>query len=64
MPDLTGFVTWDQLQDALSGIRESIEKSSHNATATSALERNTPSPVRLVEQQTQTVNKLLIYIKY
>jgi hypothetical protein len=57
MPDLTGFVTWDQLQDALSGIRESIEKSSHNATATSALERKTPSPVQLVEQQSQTVSK-------
>ena len=33
MPDLTGFVTWDRLEDALKGIRESIEKSSHAALA-------------------------------
>ena len=54
MPDLTGFVTWDRLEDALKGIRESIEKSSNDAAAALASARQ---PVHVVERQSQTVSK-------
>ncbi len=55
MPDLTGFVTWDRLEDALRGIRESLEKSSNDAAAALASARQ---PVHVVERQSQTVSKL------
>jgi hypothetical protein len=58
MPDLTGFVTWDRLEDALKGIRESLEKSSNDAAAALASARDTRPPVQLVERQSQTVNIL------
>lgn len=61
MPDLTSFVTWDRLQDALNGIRESIEKSSHDASIALAAVRDTRSPI---QRQSPTVSKFLIYIKY
>jgi hypothetical protein len=64
MPDLTGLVTWDRLEDALRGIRESIEKSSNDAAAALASARDTLQPVQQIEQQSQTVSKLLIYIQY
>ncbi len=56
MPDLTGFVTWDRLEDALKGIQESIEKSSNDAAAALASVRQ---PVHVVERQSQTVRKLV-----
>jgi len=64
MPDLSGFVTWDRLEDALRGIRESIEKTSNDAAAALASARDARQPVQVIERQSQTVSKLLIYIKY
>jgi hypothetical protein len=64
MPDLSGFVTWDRLEDALKGIRESIEKSSNDAAAALASARDTRPAVQMIERQSQTVSKLLIYILY
>lgn len=55
LPDLSGFVSWDQLENALKGIRESIEKSSNDAAAALASARQ---PVQLVERQSQTVSSL------
>ena len=54
MPDLTGLVTWDKLEDALKGIRESIEKSSTDAAAALASARDRPV-VQVVERPSQTV---------
>lgn len=65
MPDLSGFVTWDRLEDALRGIRESIEKSSNDAAAALASARDARQPVQVIERQSQTVSQnQLIYIKY
>ncbi len=58
MPDLSGFVTWDRLEDALKGIRESLEKSSNDAAAALASARQ---PVHVVERQSQTVSKTIFY---
>lgn len=55
MPDLSGFVTWDRLEDALRGIRESLEKTSSDAAAALASARDTRRPVEVVERQSQTV---------
>ncbi|CAF0787256.1 unnamed protein product [Rotaria sordida] len=57
MPDLTGFVTWDRLEDALKGFRESLEKSSHDAAAALASTRETRQPIQTVERQSQTSAK-------
>jgi hypothetical protein len=57
MPDLSGFVTWDRLEDALKGIRESIEKSSNDAAAALASSQNNRPPIQLIERQSQTVSK-------
>ncbi|CAF3569121.1 unnamed protein product [Rotaria sordida] len=57
IPDLTGFVTWDRLEDALKGIRESLEKSSHDAAAALASTRETRQPIQTVERQSQTSAK-------
>lgn len=54
MPDLTGLVTWDKLEDALKGIRESIEKSSTDAAAALASARDRPV-VQVIERPSQTV---------
>ncbi|CAF3971015.1 unnamed protein product [Rotaria magnacalcarata] len=54
MPDLSGFVTWDRLEDALKGIRESIERSSNDAAAALASARDNRRPVQVVERQSQT----------
>lgn len=62
MPDLSGFVTWDRLEDALRGIQESLEKSSNDAAAALASARDARQPVQMIERQSQTVRKLLIYI--
>lgn len=65
MPDLSGFVTWDRLEDALRGIRESIEKSSNDAAAALASARDARQPVQVIERQSQTVSQnQFIYIKY
>jgi hypothetical protein len=56
MPDLTGFVTWDRLEDALKGIRESLEKSSNDAAIALASTRDNRPVVQLVERQSQTVS--------
>ena len=56
LPDLNGFVTWDRLEDALRGIRESLEKSSNDAAAALASTRGNRSPVQVVERQSQTVS--------
>lgn len=57
MPDLNVFVTWDRLEDALKGIRETLEKSSHDAALALASTRDNrqalPPPV---ERQRQTVS--------
>jgi hypothetical protein len=58
MPDLSGFVTWDRLEDALKGIRESLEKSSNDAAAALASARQ---PVHVFERQSQTVSKTFFY---
>lgn len=55
MPDLTGLVTWDRLEDALRGIRESVEKSTHDAAAALASSMDRRPPVQLVERPSQTV---------
>lgn len=60
MPDLSGFVTWDTLEDALKGIRESIEKSSNDAAAALASTRDNRKPVQLIERQSQTVRSYFI----
>ena len=57
MPDLTGFVTWERLEDALKGIRESLAKSSNDAAAALASAQNTRPPVQLIERQSQTVSR-------
>ncbi|CAF2052883.1 unnamed protein product [Rotaria magnacalcarata] len=57
MPDLSGFVTWDRLEDALKGIRESIERSSNDAAAALASARDNRRPVQVVERQSQTSAK-------
>ncbi|CAF3084645.1 unnamed protein product [Rotaria socialis] len=57
MPDLSGYVTWDRLEDALKGIRESIEKSSHDAAAALASAKDTRPPVQVIERQSQTSAK-------
>ncbi|CAF2396532.1 unnamed protein product [Rotaria sp. Silwood2] len=57
IPDLTGFVTWDRLEDALKGIQESIEKSSNDAAAALASARDNRRPVQVVERQSQTSAK-------
>ncbi len=68
MPDLTGFVTWDRLEDALKGIRESLEKSSKDAAIALASTRDNRPVVQLVERQSQTVSnqsfnlKILFYL--
>ncbi|CAF4694420.1 unnamed protein product, partial [Rotaria magnacalcarata] len=54
MPDLSGYVTWDRLEDALKGIRESIEKSSNDAAAALASAKDTRPPVQVIERQSQT----------
>ena len=56
MPDLSGLVTWDRLEDALRGIRESIEKSSTDAAAALASSRDQRAPVTLIERPSQTVS--------
>jgi hypothetical protein len=56
MPDLNGFVTWDRLEDALKGIRESLEKSSNDAAIALASARDNRSAVQFVERQSQTVS--------
>jgi len=61
MPDLTGLVTWDRLEDALQGIRESIEKSSNDAAAALASTRDNRPVVQLVERQSQTVSNHSFY---
>lgn len=43
MPDLSGFVTWDRLEDALKGIQESLEKSSNDAALALASTRDNRS---------------------
>ena len=55
MPDLTGFVTWDRLEDALKGIRESVEKSSQDAAAALASSKDVRPITQLIERQSQTV---------
>ncbi len=55
MPDLNGFVTWDRLEDALKGIRESLEKSSNDAAVALASARDNRPAVQLVERTSQTV---------
>ncbi|CAF0820339.1 unnamed protein product [Rotaria sp. Silwood1] len=57
MPDLTGFVTWDRLEDALKGIRESLERSSNDAAAALASARDNRRPIQVVERQSQTSAK-------
>ncbi|CAF0775858.1 unnamed protein product [Rotaria sordida] len=57
MPDLSGFVTWDRLEDALKGIRESLEKSSSDAAAALASTRDNRRPIQVVERQSQTSAK-------
>ncbi|CAF3405905.1 unnamed protein product [Rotaria sp. Silwood1] len=57
MPDLTGFVTWDRLEDALKGIQESLEKSSHDAAVALASARETRPPIQMIERQSQTSAK-------
>jgi hypothetical protein len=69
MPDLSGFVTWDRLEDALRGIRESLEKSSNDAAAALASARQPVQlverqPVQLIERQSQTVSQLFLPIEY
>jgi hypothetical protein len=59
MPDLNGFVTWDRLEDALKGIRESLEKSSNDAAIALASARDNRPVVQLVERQSQTVSHRL-----
>lgn len=56
-PDLSGFVTWDRLEDALRGIRESIAKSSHDAAAALASVQTNRPAVQLIERQSQTVRQ-------
>jgi hypothetical protein len=58
MPDLSGLVTWDRLEDALKGIRESLEKSSTDAAAAlaSAEKRDNRSAKQTVERPSQTVS--------
>ena len=55
-PDLTGLVTWDRLEDALRGIRESLAKSSTDAAAALASARDQRPPVQVVERTSQTVS--------
>jgi hypothetical protein len=58
MPDLAGFVTWDRLEDALRGIRESMAHTSNETAAVLALAAASTSSrpiVQLVERQSQTV---------
>ena len=55
LPDFTGFVTWDRLEDALRGLRESLERSSNDAAAALASVRQ---PVHVVERHSQTVRDL------
>lgn len=43
MPDLSAFVTWDRLEDALKGIRETLEKSSNDAAIALASTRDNRS---------------------
>jgi hypothetical protein len=62
LPDLSGFVTWDSLEDALKGIRESLEKSSNDAAAALASAQNTRPPVQVIERQSQTVSQFFIDI--
>lgn len=56
MPDLEGFVTWDRLEDALKGFRESIEKSSNDVAIALASTKDTRPSVQMVERQSQTVS--------
>ena len=57
MPDLTGLVTWEKLEDALKGIRESLEKSTTDAAAALASARDRPV-VQVVERPSQTVRNI------
>lgn len=52
LPDFTAFVTWDRLEDALRGIRESLERSANDAAAALASVRQ---PAHVVERHSQTV---------
>jgi hypothetical protein len=61
MPDLSGFVTWDRLEDALKGIQESLEKSTSDAVAALASTRDNRPSVQLVERQSQTVNSRFFF---
>lgn len=61
LPDMTGYVTWDRLEDALKGIRESIEKSSHDAAEALALTKDAKPPVQLIERQSQTVSSEMFF---
>ena len=60
MPDWDKFVTWERLEDALGGIRESLEKSSSDAAAALASARGNRSPVHVVERHSQTVRPRLL----
>lgn len=62
IPDLNGFVTWDRLEDALKGIRESLEKSTNDAATALASTRDNRPVVQLVERQSQTVINQYFYI--
>ena len=60
MPDWDKFVTWERLEDALGGIRESLEKSSSDAAAALASARGNRPPVHVVERHSQTVGRRLL----
>jgi hypothetical protein len=63
MPDFSGYVTWDRLEDALKGIRESLEKSTNDAAIALASTRDNRPVVQLVERQSQTVSDQFFFFQ-
>lgn len=56
LPDFTAFVTWDRLEDALKGIRETLEKSTHDAAMALASTRDNRQNLPPVERPRQAVS--------